>query len=70
MDRQQDDFLVEEERQSRRDQMRFAARMSDFVGVMIGLFVVLLAILLILSLVNWLQRDISNTFKLLNTRFR
>ncbi len=70
MDRQQDDFLLEEERQSRRDQMRFAARMSDFVGVMIGLFVILLAVLLILSLVNWFQRDISNTFKLLNTRFR
>ena len=70
MDRQQDDFLLEEERQSRRDQMRFAARMSDFVGVMIGLFVILLAVLLILSLVNWFQRDISNTFKLLNTRLR
>ncbi len=70
MDRQDDFLLLEEERQSRRDQMRFAARMSDFVGVMIGLFVILLAVLLILSLVSWLQRDISNTFTLLNTRIR
>jgi len=52
MDRQQDDFLVEEERQSRRDQMRFAARMSDFVGVMIGLFVVLLAPAIVLIALN------------------
>jgi hypothetical protein len=70
MDEQDNPLLREEERQSRRDQMRFAAGMSDFIGVMIGFIVILLMILLILSLVNWLRRDISNTFTLLNTRFR
>jgi len=62
--------LMEEERQSHRDQMRFAAGMSDFIGVVIGFIVILLMVLLILSLVGWLRRDISNTFTLLNTRLR
>ena len=68
---EQDNFpLMEEERQSHRDQMRFATGMSDFIGVVIGFIVILLMVLLILSLVGWLRRDITNTFTLLNTRLR
>ena len=63
-------FIMEEEQQSRRDHLRFAARMSDFVGVVIGVIVILLMILLILSLLNWLRRDVTNTFNLLNTRLQ
>jgi len=68
----QQDFFAreEEERQSRKDQLRFAAGMSDFVGVVVGLFVILIMVLLIFSLVSWLRRDISDTFTLLNTRMR
>jgi hypothetical protein len=68
----QQDFFAreEEERQSRKDQLRFAAGMSDFVGVVVGFFVILIMVLLIFSLVSWLRRDISDTFTLLNTRMR
>lgn len=68
---QQDYFAIrEEERQQKQDRLRFAAGMCDFVGVILGVLVILVMLLLIFSLVNWLQRDISNTFTLLNTRLR
>lgn len=68
---QQDYFtLREEEKQARQDKYRFAAGMSNFVGVILGVIVILLMLLLIFSLVNWLRRDISNTFNLLNTRLK
>ncbi len=59
----------EEELQERRDRLRFAAGMSNFVGVILGVVVILLMLLLIFSLVNWLRRDISSTFTFINTRF-
>ena len=68
---QQDFFLVkEEEQQAKRDRLRFAAGMSAFIGVILGVVVILLTLLLLFSLVNWLRRDISNTFTLINTRFQ
>ncbi len=60
----------EEERQERRDHLRFAAGMSDFVGVILGAVVILIMVLLILSLVNWLRQDIQSTFALLGSRFQ
>ena len=44
--------------------------MSDFMGVVLGVVVILIALLLIFSLVNWLLRDISNTFTFINTRLQ
>ncbi|NLE19843.1 MAG: hypothetical protein GX623_09520 [Clostridiales bacterium] len=70
MDHQDYFAREEEERQARRDQLRFAAGMSDFVGVVVGFVVILIMVLLIFSLVNWLRRDITDTFTLLNTRLR
>ncbi|NLG56797.1 MAG: hypothetical protein GX540_00130 [Clostridiales bacterium] len=70
MDHQDYRAVEEEERQERRDHLRFAAGMSDFMGVILGAVVILIMFLLILSLVNWLWRDISATFTLLNSRFR
>ncbi|HPY95402.1 MAG TPA: hypothetical protein PLR12_08230 [Clostridia bacterium] len=68
---QHDYFAVrEEERQARRDRLRFAAGMSDFVGVILGVVTILIALLLIFSLVNWLARDISSTFTFINTRLQ
>jgi len=71
-DLDQQDYMAveEEERQERRDHLRFASGMSDFVGVILGAVVILIMILLILSLLNWLWRDIASTFTLLNSRFR
>lgn len=69
MDHQDYFMQKEEERQARRDRFRFAEGMTDFVGVIIGVVVILLMLLLIFSLVNWLLRDISNTFTFINTRF-
>ncbi len=59
----------EEEHQERQDRLRFAAGMSNFVGVILGVVVILLMLLLIFSLVNWLRRDITSTFTFINTRF-
>ena len=68
---EQDYFTIkEEERQARRDRLRFAAGMTDFLGVILGLFVILLMLLLLFSLINWLIRDISNTFTFVNIRLR
>lgn len=69
---QEEDYFAikEEERQARQDKLRFAAGMTDFVGVILGLFVILLMLLLLFSLVNWLVRDISNTFTFINIRLR
>lgn len=68
MDQQNYFEAREEERQARRDRLRFAAGMTDFVGVMLGFAVILVMVLLIFSLVNWLRRDISNMFTFINTR--
>ena len=71
MDEQQELIaLEEEERAARQDRLRFAAGMSDFVGVILGVLVILIMLLLIFSLVNWLIRDINNTFTFINRRFR
>lgn len=60
--------VQEEEVQQRRDHLRFAAGISDFVGVILGVVVILLMLLLIMSLVNWLRRDILNMLNLINTQ--
>lgn len=70
MDGQDYFTLKEEERAARQDRLRFAAGMSDFVGVILGVLVILVMLLLIFSLVNWLVRDISSTFTFINRRFR
>jgi hypothetical protein len=69
MDRQDYFSIQEEKRQERRDHLRFAAGMSDFIGVIVGVVAILILVLLILSLLNWLRRDISTTFSVMNARF-
>ena len=51
-----------ESEEKRRDQMRFAAGMSDFFAVVLGVVVILALLLLIFSLYNWLKADISALF--------
>lgn len=52
----------DEEEARRRDQMRFAAGMSDFFAVVLGVIVILVLVLLVFSLYNWLHADISALF--------
>ncbi len=59
----------EEERAARRDRLRFAAGMSDFFGVVLGFVCVLVLVLLLISLLSWLRRDITSMFTLLRSRF-
>lgn len=68
MDLQEYNAAKDEEMQQRRDHLRFAAGISDFMGVILGAVVILLMLLLIMSLVNWLRRDILNMLNLLNTQ--
>lgn len=56
------DYFEDEETASRKDHMRFAAGMSDFFAVVLGVVVILILILLIISLLNWLRQDISSVF--------
>ncbi|HSK67760.1 MAG TPA: hypothetical protein VLA21_00700 [Candidatus Limnocylindria bacterium] len=70
MEDDRDSLAYEEEREAKRDQLRFAAGMGDFIGVIVGLLAILVMVLLILSLVDWLRRDIAGTFTVLNTRLQ
>ena len=69
MDQQDYMAVEEEERQERRDHLR-CSRDERFHGHDPGAVVILIMILLILSLVNWLRRDIMATFTLLGSRFQ
>jgi len=60
----------EEEREARRDRLRFAAGMFEFLGVIIGAAVILVLVSLIISLVNWVSHDISSTFSFLGEGLR
>lgn len=58
----------EDKRQARRDRMMLIAGMSNFFSVIAGTVLILLLILII-SLLSWLSRDIRSSFALFNSRF-
>jgi uncharacterized membrane protein YkgB len=60
--------IEEEDEETRKDHLRFAAGMSDFFAVVLGVVVILILVLLIISLVNWLRQDITSLFQNLDTR--
>ena len=63
-----EDYLTEEERQElRRSSWKLAAGLADFAGVILGTAMILILIALLVSLLNWLVADISQTFILLQT---
>lgn len=68
-DRQAHALEKEERRQARRDRLEFAAGMSNFLSVILGIAVILILVLLILSLLTWLRIDIASTFTTLGARF-
>lgn len=64
-----DDLLTEEERQElRRSHWQLLAGLADFAGVILGTAAILLLIALLVSLINWLVSDISQTFTLWQMR--
>ena len=68
----QDDYFVrkEEEREERLDRLRLTAAMIDFFGVVLGVFAVFVLVILIVSLCNWLYRDMSGMISLMFSIFK
>ena len=58
------------ERQERQDHYRIAARMMEFLGVVLGVVCIFVLLALLFSLISWLMQDISSTFSILRTRFQ
>ena len=58
----------EERRLARRDRWRVLAGVGDFLGVIAGTVVILLLIMLLVSLINWVHADLSQSFTLWQTR--
>lgn len=64
-----DDLLTEEEREYlRRSHWRLISGLADFAGVIAGTAVILILIALLVSLLNWLSADITQTFTLWQTK--
>ena len=60
-----EDLLTDEEkRAARQGRFRVAAGVGDFFGVIAGTVVILVLVALLVSLVNWVHADISQTFTL------
>ena len=63
-----EDVTDEERRLARRDRWRVLAGVGDFLGVIAGTVVILLLIALLVSLINWVHADLSQSFTLWQTR--
>lgn len=64
-----DDFLDEEERREARQlKWKMLAGVGDFIGVLAGTVVILLLVALLISLITWVQADMSQTFTLWQTK--
>lgn len=65
-----DELLTQEEQEElRRSNWRLMAGLADFGAVILGTAVILVLITLLVSLMNWLINDISQTFTLLQMPF-
>lgn len=65
-----EDLLTEEERaELKRSNWKLIAGLADFAGVIIGTAAILVLITILVSLLNWLMSDISQTFVLLQKNF-
>ena len=61
-----DDLLTDEERaELRRSRWQLIAGLMDFAGVILGTAVILVLVVLLVSLINWLVNDVSQSFILL-----
>ena len=68
----QDDYFVrkEEEREERLDRLRMTAGLLEVFGVVLGEFAVFVLVILIVSLCNWLYRDMSGMISLMFSIFK
>lgn len=64
-----DDYFDEEDQQlDRQGKWRVLAGLGDFLGVLAGTVVILVLIALLVSLIHWVQSDISQSFTLWQTK--
>jgi len=64
-----DELLTDEERlELRRSTWQLLAGLGDFAGVILGTAAILILVALLVSLMNWLVSDISQTFTLWQIR--
>lgn len=64
-----DDYLTEEERlELKQSKWRMLSGVGDFFSVLAGTVVILLLLALLISLVTWVQADISQSFTLWQTK--
>ncbi len=68
----QDDYFVrkEEEREERLDRLRMTAGLLNFFGVVLGVVAIFVLVVLIVSLCNWLYRDMSGIFSVVFSIFK
>lgn len=65
----EDDYLDEQERlEARQMRWKLLAGAGDFLGVLAGTVVILVLIALLISLITWVQADISQSFTLWQTK--
>ena len=65
-----DDDLTDEERaELRRSNWKLLAGLADFGAIILGTAVILVLVALLVSLMNWLINDVSQTFTLLQMPF-
>jgi len=63
-----EEMLNDEEREIlRRERWRTLANLGDFAGVIVGTAVILVLVALLISLINWVQADVSQSFTLWQT---
>lgn len=61
-----EDLLTEEEQSElKRSHWQLIAGLADFAGVIVGTAAILLLLMLLISLINWLVNDMSQSFILL-----
>ena len=68
----QEDYFIrkEEEREERLDRLRMTAGLMEFFGVVLGVIAIFVLVVLIVSLCNWLYRDMSGIFSALFSIFK
>ena len=65
-----EELLTEEEQSElRRSRWQLIAGLSDFAGVVLGTAAILLIVTVLMSLINWLVNDLSQSFILLQKNF-
>ncbi len=65
-----EDLLTEEEQaELKRSNWKLIAGLADFAGVIVGTAAILVLVTILVSLINWLMADISQSFVLLQKNF-